>query len=82
MEKELTITKKTVSVDKSTKSIDVTRSVNSIIHEQHNHGPKMGTGSCTLCSCPEFIPAAEPGRTCINRNSEGGTCNHYESEHN
>lgn len=82
MEK-LTTTNKTVSVDKSTQDIDVMTAESSITHKQHNHGPKMGAGSCRLCSCPEFKPSTgEEIRTCINYNSEGGTCNHLESEHN
>jgi len=40
----------------------------------------MGYGPCTLCSCPGWDPSSG-GRTCINLNAEGGTCNHYFSEH-
>lgn len=40
-----------------------------------------GTGSCTLCDCPQFIPS-QGGTICINRNSTGGTCAHRDSEHN
>ncbi|MDB5013729.1 MAG: hypothetical protein JWQ25_1931 [Daejeonella sp.] len=80
MEKELTM-KKTLSVDKPTAGVEVLTVVKSIIQKQHNHDPKMGTGSCTLCDCPSFMPSTG-GQTCINSNSEGGTCNHYESEHN
>lgn len=75
-------TKKTVTNDKSTNGVDDSTAVKSVVLEQQNHDPKMGTGSCRLCDCPGFIPASSPGRTCINRNSAGGTCNHYESEHN
>lgn len=35
-----------------------------------------GAGRCKLCDCPKFIPSSG-GQTCINRNSQGGTCNHY-----
>lgn len=38
-------------------------------------------GECTVCDCPKFIPSSGPGTTCINLNSDGGTCNHYHSEH-
>ena len=41
---------------------------------------RMGAGGCTICDCPSWIPSQ--GRsTCINRNSEGGTCNHTFDEH-
>lgn len=52
-----------------------------IISTKHIHDIKMGTGSCKLCDCPVFVPSSG-GKTCINQNSAGGTCNHYESEHN
>ncbi len=81
MEKELTTTRKTISVDKLIEGVNVITDVNYITPKQHNHSPKTGTGSCTLCDCPGFSPSTG-GRTCINRNSAGGTCNHYESEHN
>lgn len=43
--------------------------------------PRMGTGPCTLCDCPSFLPS-KPGNTiCVNQNSAGGTCNHYDYEH-
>jgi hypothetical protein len=41
----------------------------------------MGTGSCTMCDCPAFSASPGPGSTCINRNSAGGTCNHWDYEH-
>jgi hypothetical protein len=45
-------------------------------------GESMGQGSCKLCDCPSFIPGASPGQICVNQNSEGGTCNHWDHEHN
>lgn len=48
---------------------------------EHSHKPTLGVGHCTLCSCPSFL-ADQGGQQCINRNAEGGTCNHWESEHN
>ena len=47
--------------------------------------PRMGTGACTQCDCPSFNASfghsPEPGVTCINLNSAGGTCNHWFQEH-
>lgn len=40
----------------------------------------MGKGKCKLCSCPAYNPMIG-GTQCINRNAEGGTCNHWEHEH-
>jgi len=40
----------------------------------------MGTGSCTLCDCPRFIPNSS-GQLCANQNSQGGTCTHWNTEH-
>jgi len=79
MEKELTKTKKTVSTVKTTMSVDVTNSVNNIT-TQHNHESRMGSGACMVdgCGCPEFIDSEG---TCFNINSDGGTCNHLESDH-
>lgn len=80
MKKEPTQTRKAVSFGKLTKGVDIIE-LNSITHEEHTHNPKMGTGSCKLCDCPGFSPSTT-NRSCINRNSAGGTCNHWESEHN
>jgi hypothetical protein len=41
----------------------------------------LGTGPCTICDCPAFVPDYGPGPICINLNSAGGTCNHYDHEH-
>lgn len=41
----------------------------------------MGTGACTICDCPSFV-ASGGGNICGNQNSEGGTCNHWDYEHN
>jgi hypothetical protein len=49
--------------------------------EEHEH-VRMGTGSCTLCDCPSFRASPGPGNSCINLNSAGGTCNHWDYEHN
>ena len=81
MRKELILPKKTVSVDKLTKDVDIIATVNYITQKPDNHRSKMGADSCTLCDCPKFNPSS-CGQTCINYNSAGGTCNHYESEHN
>lgn len=40
----------------------------------------MGTGSCKLCSCLYFVPSGG-WSVCGNQNSVGGTCNHYDWEH-
>lgn len=84
MQTELTRIKKTASTNKATNSDDAVIVANSVPREQHNVNPKMGTGSCTICDCSEFMPGTGTGDdpTCINENSEGGTCNHYKSEHN
>ena len=50
------------------------------IHDGHDH-LRMGTGACTLCSCPSWLPDSADGQ-CINYNAEGGTCNHKYNEHN
>lgn len=81
MENVQIMTKGKVSVDKSIMGVDVINVINSITYGQHNHNPEMGTGSCKLCSCSQF-KASTGGETCINHNSEGGTCNHRKSEHN
>lgn len=39
-----------------------------------------GSGKCTQCDCQSFKPSSG-GQTCINHNSQGGTCNHWQSEH-
>jgi hypothetical protein len=46
-----------------------------------DHHMHMGTGSCRLCSCLSYNPMVG-GTQCINRNAEGGTCNHRYEEHN
>jgi hypothetical protein len=43
--------------------------------------PIMGDGPCTICDCPGFEGQTPESTICINHNSEGGTCNHYMSEH-
>jgi hypothetical protein len=50
------------------------------VHGGHEH-LWMGTGRCRLCSCPAYNPMIG-GTQCINRNAEGGTCNHRYEEHN
>jgi hypothetical protein len=79
MEKTST-SKKSVTKSFSTKGVDGLAEAMPITNK-YTHNPKMGVGGCTICDCPGFIAASSPGRTCINRNSAGGTCNHYESEH-
>jgi len=85
MEKKMTKNREKTSKDISTIGVDIITVVKDIRHKQHNHThthtPNMGTGSCTLCDCQGFIPSSG-GRTCINLNSAGGTCNHYLEEHN
>ena len=44
------------------------------------NGIRMGSGRCKVCDCPQFEPSST-GRTCIGRNSAGGSCNHLESAH-
>lgn len=43
--------------------------------------PRMGNGPCTICDCPGFEGQTTDSTICINHNLEGGTCNHWMSEH-
>ena len=43
---------------------------------------RLGAGPCTVCDCPGFVAApGGSGHSCVGRNSAGGTCNHWDSEH-
>lgn len=42
--------------------------------------PDLGGASCKICDCGQWKPSSG-GETCINHNSQGGTCNHTYSEH-
>jgi hypothetical protein len=72
----------TASVENATETRNSSPYKKITTHKDNNKEPKFGTGSCTLCDCPEFKPATGAGKTCINTNSEGGTCNHLKTEHN
>jgi hypothetical protein len=48
---------------------------------ENDKQPIMGTGSCKICDCPSFV-ASGAGNICGNQNSQGGTCNHWDYEHN
>jgi hypothetical protein len=42
---------------------------------------RVGTGACKLCDCPSYIANLSPSSQCVNLNSAGGTCNHWDYEH-
>jgi len=80
MEKELIISKKVEITETLAESVNVFSQFKSTTPISQNDSPKMGTGRCMICDCQGFFPSSG-GRTCINHNSAGGTCNHYKNEH-
>jgi len=74
METKLRKTKKAI------KKGDVLSIANPLVHEKHNHDVKMGTGACTLCDCTGFSNS-DTG-VCHTIIKNGGTCSHWESDHN
>ena len=61
------------TVDQKHKECDAAENNEEQVHTE-------GGGHCKLCSCARWVPSSG-GRTCINLNQEGGTCNHYYHEH-